>query len=66
MQSTFRLIPIEQEDCENKNESYYRTTLFFEYLTKLCVEHDKIKVDDNDPASVANHVKYIGTMGPGT
>ncbi|GBC48533.2 hypothetical protein GLOIN_2v1776359 [Rhizophagus irregularis DAOM 181602=DAOM 197198] len=56
----FRLIPIEQENYENKNESYYRTTIFFEYPSKLDdVEHDKIKVDDNDPASVVDHVKYM-------
>ncbi|RGB42778.1 hypothetical protein C1646_809754 [Rhizophagus diaphanus] len=56
----FRLIPIEKENYKNKNESYYRTTIFFEYPSKLDdVEHDKIKVDDNDPASVVDHVKYM-------
>jgi 2-polyprenyl-6-methoxyphenol hydroxylase-like FAD-dependent oxidoreductase len=55
----YRLIPIEQESCENKNESYYRTTIFFEYPTKLDDENNKIEVDDNDPTSVVDHVKYM-------
>jgi hypothetical protein len=53
----FRLIPIEQE---NKNEFYYRITLAFGYPTKLDdVEYNNIKVDDDDPASVVDHVKYM-------
>jgi 2-polyprenyl-6-methoxyphenol hydroxylase-like FAD-dependent oxidoreductase len=56
----YRLIPIEQENDENKNESCYRTTIFFEYPTKLDdVENNKIEVDDNDPESVVDHVKYM-------
>ncbi|CAB4379170.1 unnamed protein product [Rhizophagus irregularis] len=55
-----RFIPIEQKNYEDKSEPYYRTTIFFEYPSKLDdVEHDKIKVDDNDPASVVDHVKYM-------
>ncbi|CAG8625613.1 FAD/NAD(P)-binding domain-containing protein [Rhizophagus irregularis] len=58
----YRLIPIEQEQEQNdKNEPHYRTTLAFSYPTKLDdnVENDKIKVDDNDPASVIDHAKHM-------
>jgi hypothetical protein len=55
----FRHIPIEQENCENKNESYYRATIIFGYPTKLDDEHNNIKVDDDDPSSVVDHVKYM-------
>src|SRR6201999_2835502 len=54
----FRRIPIEQENFENKNETYYRATIVYGYPTKLDDEHDEHKVDDEDPASVVNHVKY--------
>jgi len=48
----FRMIPINQENYE----SYYRLTMAFTYPTKL---DDKIEVDDNNPASVIEHVKQI-------
>ncbi len=52
----FRFISIDQENYE----SYYRITIAFGYPTKLDdVEHDKIKVDDNDPASVVGHIKQM-------
>ncbi|PKC02934.1 hypothetical protein RhiirA5_424532, partial [Rhizophagus irregularis] len=54
----FRHIPIEQENFENKNETYYRATILYGYPTKLDDEHDEHKVDDEDSASVVNHVKY--------
>jgi 2-polyprenyl-6-methoxyphenol hydroxylase-like FAD-dependent oxidoreductase len=57
------LIPIEQEQEQNdKNEPHYRTSIAFSYPTKLDddnVENDKIKVDDDDPASVIDHVKHM-------
>ncbi|CAI2166036.1 16072_t:CDS:2 [Funneliformis geosporum] len=64
---TFRLIPIEQEqnyknikNKENCNETHYRATINFSYPANLDdVESDKIKVDDNDSASVVEHVKEI-------
>jgi hypothetical protein len=68
--SLFRLIPIEQDqNHENKNDSvepYYRTTLCFAYPSKYDIkESDKIKVDDNDPASVINYAKHlIQTLRP--
>ncbi|PKY33856.1 FAD/NAD(P)-binding domain-containing protein [Rhizophagus irregularis] len=55
--TVLRFIPIEQNNDEDKSDSYYRTTIFFEYPTKL--DDDQINVDDNDPASVADHVKYM-------
>ncbi|CAG8524536.1 10123_t:CDS:2 [Funneliformis mosseae] len=60
----FRLIPIEQEpgyeNKSNSNEPHYRVTLNYSYPTKLDdVESDKIKVDDNDSASVIEHVKQM-------
>ncbi|CAG8632569.1 7625_t:CDS:2 [Funneliformis mosseae] len=60
----FRLIPIEQEpgyeNKSNSNELHYRVTLNYSYPTKLDdVESDKIKVDDNDSASVIEHVKQM-------
>ncbi|CAG8517910.1 14192_t:CDS:2 [Funneliformis mosseae] len=60
----FRLIPIEQEpgyeNKSNSNELHYRVTLNYSYPTKLDdVESDKIKVDDNDSASVIVHVKQM-------
>ncbi|EXX76717.1 hypothetical protein RirG_030540 [Rhizophagus irregularis DAOM 197198w] len=54
----FRRIPIEQENYENKNETYYRATIVYGYPTKLDDEHDEHKVDDEDPASIVNHIKY--------
>ncbi|CAG8514747.1 707_t:CDS:2 [Funneliformis caledonium] len=58
----FRLIPIEQEsDDTNKNDSdelHYRLTLAYMYPKRLD-ESDNVKVDDNDPASVIEHVKEI-------
>ncbi|GBC06865.1 hypothetical protein RclHR1_07100001 [Rhizophagus clarus] len=49
----FRYIPIEQESYD---EPYYRVTTFFQYPSKLDVNS---KVDDNDPTSVIDHVKYM-------
>ena len=61
--STFmmtRLIPIKQEQNDEKNEPHYRATLVYSYPSELDnVESEKVKVDDNDPASVIEHVKYM-------
>ncbi|CAB5192794.1 unnamed protein product [Rhizophagus irregularis] len=54
----FRRIPIEQENFENKNETYYRATIAYVYPTKLDDKHDEHKVVDEDLASIVNHVKY--------
>ncbi|CAB4496278.1 unnamed protein product [Rhizophagus irregularis] len=63
-----RLIPIKQEQNDEKNEPHYRATLVYSYPSKLDnvdVESDKVKVDDNDPASVIEHVKrLIRTLRP--
>ncbi|CAG8733715.1 12268_t:CDS:2, partial [Funneliformis mosseae] len=61
---TLRLIPIEQEQNYNNNgdcnESHYRATINYSYPAELDdVESDKIKVDDNDSASVVEHVKQM-------
>ena len=54
----FRLVPIEQrkhhESQNDHHEPHYRTFLFYAYPTKL---DDQINVDDNDTASVIEHVK---------
>uniref|UniRef100_U9TNE7 FAD-binding domain-containing protein n=1 Tax=Rhizophagus irregularis (strain DAOM 181602 / DAOM 197198 / MUCL 43194) TaxID=747089 RepID=U9TNE7_RHIID len=60
----FRLISIEQEqNYENKNNSdelHYRTTIAYFYSSELDNdETEKIKVDDNNPASVVEHVKNM-------
>jgi hypothetical protein len=50
-----RLIPIKQDE---KSEPHYRVTLVYSYLSELDnvdVKSDKVKVDDNDPASVIEH-----------
>ncbi|GBC08541.1 hypothetical protein RclHR1_00820008 [Rhizophagus clarus] len=63
--STFmitRLIPIKQEKNDEMNEPHYRATLTYSYpseLDNIDVESDKVKVDDNDPASVIEHVKRL-------
>lgn len=62
--STFiirRLIPIEQEqNFKDKNETYYRITISFGYPTKFDDEElDNIQVDDNNPASVVDHIKLM-------
>ncbi|CAB5191166.1 unnamed protein product [Rhizophagus irregularis] len=57
-----RLIPIKQEQNDEKSEPHYRVTLVYSYPSKLDnvdVESDKVKVDDNDPASVIEHVKRM-------
>ncbi|RGB42772.1 hypothetical protein C1646_750516 [Rhizophagus diaphanus] len=54
----FRRIPIERENFENKNETYYKATIAYVYPTQLDDKHDEHKVVDEDPASVINHVKY--------
>ncbi|RIA91946.1 hypothetical protein C1645_736713 [Glomus cerebriforme] len=57
----FRLIPIEQEQERNykdKNETRYRASIAFSYPTKLD-DIENVKVDDNDPASVIEHVKQM-------
>ncbi|GBB84715.1 hypothetical protein RclHR1_01130010 [Rhizophagus clarus] len=58
----YRMIPIEQEqEQKDKCEPHYRMTLIFVYPTKLDddVKNDETKVNDNDPASVINHVKHM-------
>ncbi|CAB4373903.1 unnamed protein product [Rhizophagus irregularis] len=69
--STFmmtRLIPIKQEQNVEKNEPHYRATLVYSYpseLDNVDTESEKTKVDDNDPASVIEHVKrLIRTLRP--
>uniref|UniRef100_U9SUH1 FAD-binding domain-containing protein n=1 Tax=Rhizophagus irregularis (strain DAOM 181602 / DAOM 197198 / MUCL 43194) TaxID=747089 RepID=U9SUH1_RHIID len=69
--STFmmtRLIPIKQEQNDEKNEPHYRATLVYSYpseLDNVDTESEKAKVDDNDPASVIEHVKVlIRTLRP--
>jgi len=52
----FRLIPIEQEPNHKSENDHYRTILFYTYPTKL---DDQIKIDDNDTASVIEHVKQM-------
>ncbi|GBB87544.1 hypothetical protein RclHR1_00140048 [Rhizophagus clarus] len=64
----FRLVPVEQ-DSDNENDSvepHYRVTLCLAYPSQLDIkESDKIKVDDNDPASIIDYVKYlIQTLRP--
>ncbi|CAG8490195.1 12672_t:CDS:2 [Rhizophagus irregularis] len=63
-----RLIPIKQKQNDEKNEPHYRATLVYSYpseLDNVDVESDKVKVDDNDPASVIEHVKrLIRTLRP--
>ncbi|CAB5395269.1 unnamed protein product [Rhizophagus irregularis] len=63
-----RFIPIEQEQNDKKDEPHYRVTLVYSYpseLDNVDVESDKVKVDDNDPASVIEHVKrLIRTLRP--
>ncbi|EXX53775.1 uncharacterized protein OCT59_023671 [Rhizophagus irregularis] len=63
-----RLIPIKQEQNDEKSEPHYRVTLVYSYpfeLDNVDVESDKVKVDDNDPASVIEHVKrLIRTLRP--
>ncbi|CAB4379695.1 unnamed protein product [Rhizophagus irregularis] len=57
-----RLIPIKQEQNDEKSEPHYRVTLVYSYPSKLDnvdVESDKVKVDDNDPASVIENVKRL-------
>ena len=58
-----RTIPIDQEeqnyDEKNDfNEPHYRTTLAYTYPTEL-YDNVEYKVDDKDPASVIEHVKYL-------
>jgi len=66
----FRLIPVDQDpNIKIKNDSiepYYRVTLCFAYPTESDIkESDKIKVDDNDPASVIKYAKHlIQTLRP--
>ncbi|PKK69455.1 hypothetical protein RhiirC2_712652 [Rhizophagus irregularis] len=63
-----RLIPIKQEQNDEKNEPHYTATLVYSYpseLDNVDVESDKVKVDDNDPESVIEHVKrLIRTLRP--
>jgi 2-polyprenyl-6-methoxyphenol hydroxylase-like FAD-dependent oxidoreductase len=57
-----RFIPIKQEQNDEKYEPHYRVTLIYTYpseLDNVDVESDKVKVDDNDPASVIEHVKQL-------
>jgi len=59
-----RLIPVEQEqNYKNKNNSdefHYRASIGYFYPSKLDNnETKKFKIDDNDPASVIEHVKNM-------
>ncbi|PKY48779.1 hypothetical protein RhiirA4_404740, partial [Rhizophagus irregularis] len=50
------IIPIKQEQNDEKSEPHYRVTLVYSYPSKMDnidVESDKVKVDDND------HVKRL-------
>ncbi|CAB5365578.1 unnamed protein product [Rhizophagus irregularis] len=52
-----RLIPIEQD---NSDELHYRTMIAYFYSSELDNEEtEKFKVDDNNPASVVEHVKNM-------
>ncbi|GBC07383.1 hypothetical protein RclHR1_07420007 [Rhizophagus clarus] len=51
------LIPIEQKQ-NNSDEILYRTTIAYFYPSEMD-ENKKFKVDDNNPASVAEHVKNM-------
>jgi 2-polyprenyl-6-methoxyphenol hydroxylase-like FAD-dependent oxidoreductase len=54
----FRLIPI--ENYKDKSEPHYRATIGFSYPAELDeVETEKVKVDNNDPVSVLEHVKRM-------
>ena len=58
-----RLIPIKQEQNDEKNEPHYRATLVYSYPSELDnVESGKVKVDDNDPSSVIEHVSNHGQV----
>ncbi|RGB42383.1 hypothetical protein C1646_751031 [Rhizophagus diaphanus] len=53
-----RLIPL--ENFKDKSEPHYRTTIAISYLTKFDDEGpDRIKVDDNDPASAVEYAKFM-------
>ncbi|CAB4383282.1 unnamed protein product [Rhizophagus irregularis] len=57
---TFNTNQAEQND--EKNEPHYRATLVYSYPSKfdnIDVESNKVKVDDNDPASVIEHSSCI-------
>jgi hypothetical protein len=57
-----RLIPIKQEKNDEINEPHYRVSLVYTYPSKfdnIDVESEKVEVDDNDPASVIEHVKRL-------
>ncbi|PKK64439.1 hypothetical protein RhiirC2_756697, partial [Rhizophagus irregularis] len=55
-----RLIPIKQEQNDEKSEPHYRVTLVYFYPSEL----DNVDID-NDPASVIEHVKrLIRTLRP--
>ncbi|CAG8746672.1 3028_t:CDS:1, partial [Funneliformis mosseae] len=61
---TFRLIPIDQgsdyKENSDYNKPYYRATINYSYPAKLDdVASTNIKVDDNDSASVIEHVKQM-------
>ncbi|UZO03940.1 uncharacterized protein OCT59_024340 [Rhizophagus irregularis] len=49
-----RLIPIKQEQNDEKSEPHYRVTLVYFYPSEL----DNVDID-NDPASVIEHVKRL-------
>jgi hypothetical protein len=57
-----RLIPIKQEQNDKKSEPHYRVSLVYTYPSEfdnIDVESEKVIVDDNDPASVIEHVKRL-------
>ncbi|GBB88712.1 hypothetical protein RclHR1_15290003 [Rhizophagus clarus] len=55
-----RLIPIEQNQNYNPDEIHYRATIGYFYPSELDNdENENFKVDDNNPASVAEHVKNM-------
>ncbi|RIA84218.1 hypothetical protein C1645_880057 [Glomus cerebriforme] len=62
----YRLIPVEQVKKNNTTEPHYRITMCYAYPRELDnKESNKIKVDDNDPASVIKYVKHlIQTLRP--
>jgi hypothetical protein len=57
----FRLIPIENYDNKNNSdELYYRTTMAYFYMSELDNEEtENFNVDDDNPASVIEHVKRM-------
>src|SRR5581483_4789704 len=59
--SLMRLIPIETDVTEDTPEDqvHYRLSLCYTYYTYWDTRNKNIKVDDNNPQSVIDHVKTV-------